>query len=122
MHAIKIAEENLGNHEEDYSTVALGDVAAIFVSEGKDKLRSADILVKMNAMTDRPWNTWGRQRQPITNRILSSLLRPFGIKPKQLRFSNVQSDTGSGYARAPVLEARDRFVEEEAVELEEEAF
>jgi putative DNA primase/helicase len=113
--ALKIAEERVGG-EEDYSTLALEDVAAIFKKQKEDKLASNYIVMELINMEDRPWGEYGRQRKPLTKDALARLLKPFRIKPKELRFGG---DTRRGYERGPIMEAKSRFVDERPKPTEE---
>jgi putative DNA primase/helicase len=115
--AIKIAEESIGTGEEDASIMALADVAAIFEARnaaaqraGRQQviqLSSQDLVNDLIALEDHPWANW-RRGSPLTKNSLARLLKPFRIHPKQLRFGNV---TMKGYEQAPVMEAKERFVD-----------
>jgi putative DNA primase/helicase len=106
--ALQIAKESLSG-DEDASTMALADVAAIcdekeFEAQCKltgaptrvvlpedpserlvKALSSQDIVCALAAMEDKPWGEW-RRGQPLTQNSLARLLKPFGIKPKVTRF------------------------------------
>ena len=120
--AIKIAEENIGG-EDDAGTLVLADVAAII----KEKLQgdhprmegisSHDLVTALVAIDDRPWKEWKRGR-PLTEHSLARLLKPFSLRPKRMR---VRENLIRGYVYFKVLEAAERYVEEEAQEVEEEA-
>jgi putative DNA primase/helicase len=114
--AVKIAEENIGTGEEDASQMALADVAAIFEARRQPQLSSQEVVSDLVALEDRPWAEW-RRGSPLTKTSLARLLKPFGIRPKELRFGNT---TVRGYERAPVMEAKDRFVDaDEAVTVQD---
>ena len=121
--AIKIAAENIGG-EDDAGTLVLADLAAII----KDKLMgrppermkgisSSELVRALVAMNERPWKEWKRG-SPLTEHSLSKLLKPFSLFAKRIR-------TGSalirGYIPIKVLETAERYVKEEAEEVEEEA-
>jgi hypothetical protein len=108
--AIKIAAENIGGGEEDASIMALADVAAIFELRRIEQLASQDAVAALIALEDRPWGEWRRGR-PLTKAGLARLLKPFGIKPKELRFG--PNETRRGYEAAPIREAKSRFVDTE---------
>lgn len=115
--AIKIAAENIGGGEEDASIMALADAAAVFELKRREQLPSKDIVDAFVALVDRPWAEW-RRGQPLTQNSLARLLKPFGIKPKELRFG--EKDTRRGYEAAPIREAKSRFVDAEVTLTEEE--
>jgi putative DNA primase/helicase len=114
--ALKIAEENLQS-DDDASTMALGDVAAIcdekeFEAQRKligastrvtlpedpserlvKALSSQDLICALVVMDDRPWGEW-RRGQPLTQNSLARLLKPFGIAPKKFRFGDTGAPDG----------------------------
>jgi hypothetical protein len=116
--AIKITEEAIGTGEEDASIIALADVAGIFearhaaavrVGQQVNHLSSQQIVEDLIALEDRPWAEWRRGR-PITKTSLSRLLKPFGIKPKDIR-TGIGNTVLKGYEKTPVVEAKERFVD-----------
>jgi putative DNA primase/helicase len=108
--AVQIQKENIGSGEDDAGLMALADVAAIFEHRDKPGMSSEDVVSDLNALDDRPWKTW-RGGQPLTKHGLARLLRPFDIKPKDLRFRNTDTVL-KGYERGPVKEAKERYVDE----------
>ena len=70
---------------------ALADLRDLFEREKREKpekdcqLSSLDIVKALAEMEDRPWAEYGKQKKSITQWQLASLLRPFGIRPKQFR-------------------------------------
>jgi hypothetical protein len=112
--AVKIQKENIGSGEDDAGLMALADIAAIFVAKNKPGLSSEDVVDGFNALEDRPWKTW-RGGQPLTKHGLARLLRPFDIKPKDLRFRDPDTNAETvlkGYEKGPVMEAKERYVDE----------
>jgi hypothetical protein len=59
------------------------------------------VLQGLNALVDRPWPQWNRGR-PMTARQLASMLKPFGVKPRQL----TRPVNAKGYR---VVDLRDAF-------------
>jgi hypothetical protein len=98
--------------EETAAVIALADVASIFEEAGTnvDRLPSVTIVAKLIAMKDRPWPEW-RRGQPLTEVSLARLLKPFDIRPKSIRFDLRPAPSLRGYWRAPIDEAKKRFVE-----------
>jgi uncharacterized protein DUF3631 len=63
------------------------------------------VLQGLNALVDRPWPQWNRGR-PMTARQLASMLKPFGVKPRQLtRPINVK-----GYRAVDLRDAFTRYL------------
>lgn len=76
------------------------------VIDRRDKIGSAELVAMLTAREDRPWCEW-RGGRPITPRQIAKLLKPFGIKPRQVRIgeSNVQ-----GYRRGDFDDAFARYL------------
>ena len=86
------ASDEIGNRE-----LLLVDLKAVFTAYGRpDRLSTQVILESLHEKEERPWGEW-RSGRPLTSRGLSSLLKPFGVKPKQWRSG---SERERGYARA----------------------
>ena len=86
------ASDEIGNRE-----LLLFDLREAFTAHGSpDNLTTTAILESLHEKEGRPWGEW-RSGRPLTSRGLSSLLKPFGIKPKQWRSG---SERERGYARA----------------------
>jgi len=68
-----------------YGVQLLVDIKAIFLQRGENALPSKDIVEVLSEMEDRKWPEW-RHEKPITERQLAAILKPFGIKPKPMRF------------------------------------
>jgi putative DNA primase/helicase len=87
-------ELSAGDAGEDASmgVTLLRDIREIFREKAADRLFTEELLVELNAIEESPWGNWyGR---PMTGQGLAKLLRPFQIKPKQVR---IGSDTKKGY-------------------------
>jgi len=67
---------------------------------------TADLVAWLNANPERPWATWNRGR-PITPKQVADLLRPFGIRPKQIR---IGGESSKGYPRADCDDAFARYL------------
>ncbi len=81
----------------------LVDVYAIFIAAGQDRLSSKYIVDELIKQADRPWATW-RRGQPLTTNSLGRLLKPFEIRPKQIKSAN-----GKGLDREPIVKAYERY-------------
>jgi len=116
--AAREAAKSLTDSDIDSDSVKvqlLSDLKIIFKKEKTDKLWTSDILEKLNGMDDRPWSEWKRGKQ-LTARGLSNLLRPFKIRPKDLKLDEINkkgyslddlSDTFSRYLPATTLPTND---------------
>jgi Protein of unknown function (DUF3631)/Primase C terminal 2 (PriCT-2)/RepB DNA-primase from phage plasmid len=101
--------------DDDMSLLVLADADAIFKSKGVIALTSEALVAALVALPDRPWATWrkgsGSGREPMTKNSLARLLKPYGIKPKKIRF---EKDVLQGYEARPIQDAKERFVDTEA--------
>lgn len=106
--ATTIAEED---KDDETAIMALEDVAAIFAAAqpNVESIPSQIILDRLVAMEDKPWATW-RHGKPMTHHSLSRLLKPFGVKPLQVRVSGNPKKVRS-YMAEPVRAAAERYVE-----------
>jgi hypothetical protein len=94
-------------------------VAAIFENGKVDRLTSDHLVQELLKIEERPWAEW-RRGHPLTKTSLARLLRPFGIKPKQMKKSKADGGGGAkGYERAPILEARKRYCEAKVADEED---
>ncbi len=88
--------------EESVATMLLADVKHIFEAQQTDKIHSDDLVNSLNELEERPWNEW-KNNKPLTKNSLAKLLKPFGVKPKQLR---IDKDNKNGYH---LLNLKDTF-------------
>jgi putative DNA primase/helicase len=90
--------------EQTAGILLLEDLHRLF--DGRDRLKTDDILASLNAMEDRPWCEWNRGRE-MTAHGLSKQLKPFGVTPKQIRFP----DGGAkGYELHQLQDAFSRYL------------
>jgi putative DNA primase/helicase len=112
--------------DDDASLLALADADAIFKSKqveaakvGKvvEALKSEALVQELVELTDRPWKSWrkgsGNGREPMTKHSLARLLKPYGIRPRKIRFSDDEKDVHRGYEAKAIRDARERFVDTE---------
>jgi putative DNA primase/helicase len=64
------------------------------VFAGTDRIRSQDLVNKLTAMEDRPWSDMPYTAKQITHAQVARLLKPYGVKPDQVRFGE---QTFKGY-------------------------
>ena len=69
---------------ESNKVLLLQDLRDLFDSRNVDQLLTDDILGYLKTRDDRPWSEY-RDGRPITAPQMSQLLKPFGIKPRQIR-------------------------------------
>jgi hypothetical protein len=67
-----------------------------------DAIRSIDLTVKLSSDPERPWASW-KHGQPLTQRQLAGLLRPFGIISERVESPGLPQ--ARGYKRAHFEEA-----------------
>jgi putative DNA primase/helicase len=65
----------------------LRDIRDLFV--GLDRIRSEDLVNKLVAMVDRPWPEMPYNGKSITQPQVARLLKPYGVKPDQVRFGEL---------------------------------
>lgn len=95
------------DEDESPAIMLLTDIKEIFAKEkGRIKISSEDLLYKLCEMDDRPWAEWNRGKE-ITARQVSRYLKPFGISPKTIRFSN---GVKKGYELEKFSDAFDRYL------------
>lgn len=92
--------------DETAAVVLLGDLRKLFADRKTDRLASADIIVALADMDDRPWPEW-RNGKPITARQLARLLEPFRIRPGTRRDG---AETFKGYSLASFDDAFGRYL------------
>jgi hypothetical protein len=79
------------------------DLRDLFIVVGERP--TEEVLQRLNALADHPWPQWNRGR-PMTARQLASMLKPFGVKPRQLtRPINVK-----GYRAVDLRDAFARYL------------
>ena len=97
-----------GTHADSTSTGhdLLVDIRGIFMREQVDKISTADLIYALCDDEERPWSTYNRGKD-ITPRQLASLLSPYGIKPKTVRFGD---NTPKGYEISQFADAFARYL------------
>jgi putative DNA primase/helicase len=64
--------------------ILLQDIQKVFAEHDCERLWTQNLVDVLVAMEDRPWGEWKRGK-PLSGVSLSRLLKPFGIKPIQLK-------------------------------------
>lgn len=80
--AVALAGEQ--RDDQDLPIELLKDIRVIFdeLPDGPadlDAVKTAELLEGLNALTERPWPTYGRGEKPLTAHALARLLKDFGI-------------------------------------------
>lgn len=70
--------------DEPAGVMLLSDLASIFAQRRAARLQSADLVVDLVNMEDRPWAEW-RHGRPLTPQTIAKLLRPFCVKQRPTR-------------------------------------
>lgn len=90
------------------ATLLLRDIRELFTEREVDVLSSSTVADVLGKMEDRPWPEWGRSQKPITATALARKLKPFGIKPVQVRQGKTVSRS---YKRADMEDAFRRYLD-----------
>lgn len=86
----------------------LADLRDLFREQGASRLTSADIVKALGQMEERPWPEW-KQGKPITAVQLARLLRPFHVKPENMRVTGVNG-VSKGYTADSFGDAWARYL------------
>jgi putative DNA primase/helicase len=93
--------------ESSIGTLLLADIREILIERGNpERISSADLCEALLALPDRPWPEITRGK-PLNTNTLSRRLRPFQIRPTQLRIGDTNV---KGYAREDFTEAFERYI------------
>jgi len=85
----------------------LQDLKILF--DQRDRWHTSDLIKTLTDIESSPWGDW-KAGKPISTQKLSSLLKPFGIKPKQLRIGEVNKN---GYEATDFGDTFDRYISRE---------
>lgn len=98
----------------------LFDIFGGFAVHGAEKLLSRDLVAWLNRMQERPWmelpglrSVDGGRRKEATELWLSRQLRPYGVRPKNMRDGE---RVGKGYVQEEMIEVVRRYVPRYEVE------
>jgi hypothetical protein len=105
--AIALSGEE-GHEDDSYGVQLLGDIRQLFKEQNTDRLSSEEIVEALVRMEDRPWAEYPKG-QPITKNGVARVLKPFEVKPKQLRFRDGRSGI-SGYELGWFHDAFSRYL------------
>jgi len=102
--------------EDEVQLLLLADVYDLLVKADEDAdkfdrarvegLASAAICTALKTMEERPWPTFGRAGKGITERHIARLLRPFGLRPREIsKGAGEDRERFQGYGREEILSA-----------------
>ena len=85
--AMLTIESNKSDDDESIGVMILTDIRQAFADKKTTRLSSQDLVDYLIDIDDRPWCEWKRGL-PMTKMTLSKLLKPFSIRPNQLRINS----------------------------------
>ena len=83
----------------------LQDIRTVFSEKLVDRIFSADLATALIAIEEAPWGDW--RRKPLTKSGLAALLKPYGIRPDQVR---IGAKSKKGYGLAHFADAFIRYL------------
>lgn len=93
-------------HDESAATLLLGDIRMCFDKRGDERLPTTNLLNELRAIEDSPWDEYQRG-WPLTASGLARLLKPFGVRPRDLRFDRAIL---KGYLRDDFTDPWERYL------------
>lgn len=91
--------------DESLGVRLLSDIKAVMDVQGIDRILTRDLTKALAEKDESPWvDTQGK---PIDGRKLSTMLKPYKVKPTDVR---VESGNGKGYRREDFLDAWGRYL------------
>jgi putative DNA primase/helicase len=95
-----------GEEDDDIGPMILEDIRRVFAEGNLSRLHSGDLASALVALEERPWAEW-RHGRPLTSTSLSRLLKPYGVKSKQLKIGGVNR---FGYDLSDFADAFNRYL------------
>jgi hypothetical protein len=91
----------------------LGDIRAVFDQREAERIATAELVMALGGFDESPWGEWWLDPKTDTPnksaaRRLAQLLRPFGIRSRNVRVD--EKRTPKGYRREDFLDAWERFL------------
>jgi hypothetical protein len=87
----------------------LHDIRDVFSVNGRRAMRTPDMIARLAEIEEAPWGDYyGRGLAP---KDLASLLRPYGVRPKPIKFKN--GEVHKGYRRDELSEVWERYLDAE---------
>jgi hypothetical protein len=100
--AIRISQGKRDEEPADFGVLILRDILTVFNQFANERLPSSNLIANLNLIEESPWPGWSHGRG-LDPRSLARLLRPFKVRPHNVR---MEDDTIlKGYERADFEEA-----------------
>ena len=87
----------------------LSDIRDILAAGNVERIPSAELCSLLHRVEDRPWSDYSYGK-PLSPQHLAKLLKPFGIKPKDMRTHTPDKRTVKGYEAAQFFDAFTRYL------------
>ena len=107
--AIVLSADRDEDNQSD-GTQLLGDIAVIFGTLGQNHIQTETILRSLGKLVERPWREY-QHGKPITSQQLATLLRPFKIRSRDIRF---EKEIRKGFEKADFEDAFSRYLPRKA--------
>ena len=92
--------------EMELPTQLLFDIREVWAGRNESNFNSTDLASLLSQDPDKPWATYP-QGKPLSPRHLATMLKPYGIAPKSIRFAE---GTKRGYERSMFEDAFERYL------------
>ncbi len=96
----------VSDDDDGIGPMILRDIRDIFSERRIDRMFSRELVAALIAIEESPWAEWRRGR-PLTQNSLARLLKPFGIKPGEIR---IGPDHSKGYKIDQFRDAFARYI------------
>ena len=93
-------------NEESTGVDLLRDLRQVFVELGDDRIPGQNLADSLAQMEESPWGDL--RGRPVTSRDLAGMLKPFQIRPTQIRFTSEHSM--KGYFKVDFMDAWSRYI------------
>lgn len=107
--SLELSKEDKDTDPASNSELLLKDICNIIHDDdfgSKDRIRTADVTGKLHAIDESPWSNYNFGR-PLDGSGLARLLKPYGIRPKTIRFDK---ETDKGYYKSDFEDAFKRYL------------
>lgn len=91
--------------EDSQGARLLVDIHSCFEAQGAERIKSSELLDRLRGIEESPWADY-RRGVPLSVSELARLLKPFEIRPRDLRFADA---VRKGYERADFEDAWTRY-------------
>jgi len=93
--------------DDEVGVLLLKDMQHIFEQQKMDAISSEDLAHRLHTMEERPWPEYGKQRKPISAPQIARLLKPFEIRPRNIR---IEGAVPKGYRLDACQDAFQRYI------------